>query len=257
MDNNTNLEEEIKEIEEKLSEERKKNAIKNLKISSKVVKRVAPYLVSASIVTGCFKLAGLGIPFYNDSVKKSAEVKSEFDANGRLIKCERVYDGYDFEQKFNRLLFYTDWTKVNDKEYKREVYGFRINKNNLTNIISLLDNKDVKLEDIFGIPYMHVYESSYDMDDSKNEGSFVKIITYSKDKDDYMIVKQGMEENFPTSLSYSAIVSIIYVIIGIYRCNYSNFNYKYEIEDIKYRYRDINISKLKKELKKKKKELEK
>ena len=255
---NNKLEEEIEFIKEELKDIRKKTYIKNLKISKKVFKRVAPYVLSASIVAGGFKLVGAGLPFYNDNVKKTAEVKSEFDASGRLIKSERVYGSYDFEEKINRVIIYGKWNNVKDNEYEREVLSYKINKKDFANIMSIDDIDNIDFNKLFGKPYMHVYETSYDLGDIDNDG-FVKIILYSKDKDDYIIVKQGFKENIGTSFGAVAIIFLIYSIIGIYRSNYSNFDYRYEVEGIKYRYRDVEKlkKKLKKELKKKREELKK
>ena len=260
MDNeNKKLEEEIKALEEEINNTKKDKRIKNLKIYSKTMHRIAPYVLSAGIIAGTFKIVGGVIPFYNDTVKRTADIMNEFDENGRLIRTEKIYGNFNEEERINRLIYYSNWQKNKNNQYEREIISYKISKKNLANIISLLGQDNVSLEDILPKPYMHTYESKETISDNElKEESFIKVIAYSRDKDDYIMAKQGISGNFADSFLYTVIYAISYLVIGLYRDNYSSFIYSEEIRKINNEYKSLpNINELKKELKIKKRKFKK
>ena len=137
-DDGRTLEEEIECLEKEIKDIKinntKKSIVKNLKISKKALQMVAPYALTAGIIAGTFKVVGIGFPIYMDTIKKTADIKSEFDANGSIIKSEKTYDSYENveESRINRLVVYSKWTKTNNNNYVREVLSYRLNKGDLS-----------------------------------------------------------------------------------------------------------------------------
>lgn len=262
MDNK--LKEEIEKLEEELNnikkENIKRNIVKNLKISKTFLRGVAPYALTTCIIAGTLKLTGVGFPFYTDTVKRTADIKNEFDANGSLIKSEKLYGNYEeeYENRINRLLLYSNWTKNKDNKYERTIKSYKLKKKDLTYITHLDDVESFNITDILGKPYMEQIETrEYLPEEEQNTKPYIEIIIYNKDKNDYIMIKEEISENIGKTALFVALTSVSYLLILLYRDNLSNFNYNEEIKKIKFLNSKEDTKEIKEELKKKKKELRK
>lgn len=258
---NRELEEKIIDLEKEINDIKvsngKKRVIKNLKISKTAMHRVAPYVLSCGIIAGTLKLAGVGFPFVMDDIKKCADVKSEFDASGRLIKNEKIYGSYEMvdESRINRLIIYSKWNKIDNNKYERNVTSYRLDKKDLSYVLSLGNIEELNVENILGIPYMSQVETRYNVNNIDNKNGYIRVIVYNKDKNDYVMIKEPIGDNIGISCLYILLCLLSILGIGIYRNSFSKFDYDYEVSKIKLDYYEDDITELEEELERKKREL--
>lgn len=262
MDNK--LKEEIEELEKELknikNENKRKVVIKNLKISKTLLRGISPYVLSAGIIAGTLKLTGIGFPFYTDTLKKTADVKSEFDANGSLIKSEKVYGNYEeeYESRINRLMLYSSWIKNKDNKYERTIQSYRLKKKDLSYVTHLENTENLNIKDILGKPYMEQIETKDNISmEEQNAKPYVEIIVYNRDKKDYIMVKEEVTENLGNSALFAVLTCLSYLLILFYRDNISKFNYNEEVNRIKFFNQKEDTYDIEEELKQKKRELKK
>ena len=101
----------------------KRSLLMNFKMVLTLLRAAAPYLLTAGLVFGGFKMVG-ATPFYRDLVKEDLDVKKTYDSFGN--KCiEQQYE--DYKDSNNYLYYYPSWKEDKDGLYSRKVEVYRLN----------------------------------------------------------------------------------------------------------------------------------
>lgn len=206
------MEKEIKKLEFEIKHSSfvnaKIGAIRNLKMSARALQRVAPYVLTASMVAG-FSTFFNHTPFYGgDEWNVYSKVMTEFDNTGNIRK-EQQYD--DFKDDMNNTLdnsdsilyYYSKWQKDENGSYSRTVQTYSIKEKTYEDIIKLFKQKNLKLEDVLGEPDSNIKETKNNLaNEELEEESFIKAVIYNKDENDYIIHKETVGENVLGSCGY-------------------------------------------------------
>lgn len=245
------MEKEIKTLESNIGNidlaNKKIIAIRNLKISARALQAIAPYVLTAGIVAGGFKLFLGDIPFYPyDESKSYLNTMKEFDSNGN-IRTQQQYGNFEGDH-YNVLYYYSAWEKGDDELYSRTIKSYRIGSKTYEELVKIIDQENPKIEDVIGNPVSEIIETKNHLTEEElQEESFMKVVLYDEDKNDYIIIKQTVGENFCLSLLYLLIVGIGEVISLAWRDS-SSFDFKACVEEIKRKHqlleKDILIKKL-------------
>lgn len=223
--------------------------IRNLKVTARALQLVAPYVITAGVVTGYYTLIG-EIPFYPDDKKSYSNVMTEFDSTGN-IRYEQQYG--DFENSDNKLYYYSKWEKNDEGLYSRMVQSYSINEKTYKTIVEAFTREDLKLEDVLGKPDSKMKETKNNVTEEElKEKPFIKVAIYNKDENDYIIVKENFEEDAMYSNLYVLTMVAAEVIPYVYRKKYSRFNFSDCINKIKREYRSSDIDNMIKKIRTKK-----
>ena len=118
--------------------------IRNLKISLRAMQLVAPYVLTAGLIAGGFKLLG-SCPFYRDIQQQNLNIMKEFDSLGN-IRYEEQYN--EFSGDSDMLYFYGKWEKSNDGFYTRTVEKYKLKGLTEEEIRGLFEKEKMTLQDI-------------------------------------------------------------------------------------------------------------
>ena len=107
-------------IEKQKRENFKQFNIRNLKVFANVCNFVAPFVLSAGITVGAFRLFGGGLPFHIDEITKYKVYNLDFQTDGYVIMDEgyRTNGLLDEPLPSNSLVVYTPWEEQ-EGEYVR------------------------------------------------------------------------------------------------------------------------------------------
>ena len=255
MNNNLikNLENEINDLEQQLTNEQKINKqrkiIRTIKISMATIRRLAPYSLILVLSTTGWKTITGSYPFIRDNNNKvPKKIMREIDNYGN-IKEQGQYKG--FEDKQNLVKYYTNWEKASDGFYTREVSTYILKDISDTRIENILTKKE-NIQDKYK-PLSIIEEKQNNIENQeKNNEELIVIRTYTEDENDYILKKESIIGNFFTTLGY--IFFIIYIEAGacVIRAKFFEFNYNEKVNEIKRKYPLINKEQLTKKLELKK-----
>lgn len=243
------LEQEINELNKTIEDSDKINYRKNLirisKIFLRFLQRIAPYVVASSISFAVFTTMG-STPFIRDDEKCYLKEKKEMDSRGN-VRIESQYE--EFENSIGSISYYSNWEKDDEGFYKREEKKFlfyEINPEALDKIEN--GNIDISLEEILGTPSSSKIVKQNNLTEEEiNEKAYVEAIIYSKNKDEYIIVKESIGNNIAVSIAY-LIVTALFELVVFYIRDKSKYDYKKIIENINEKYKSIDTEQLIKKL---------
>lgn len=202
----------------------KRDITKKTKKSLVYARKLLPLFVSMGITAGALSYISW-TPFKLDNQKRYKEIKTIMDSNNN-IRYEEQYNSYDDQ---NRIKNYGKWEKVEDNLYKRSVVIHSI-----PNEIDTLEGVEKYLETTGSqvVEYKNNISEEELEADGYIEGEF-----YSKNKNDYVIVKESKMDNIgTTALWFVANMYIGLVILG----TGSNYDYLQKIKDIEEQYKEID-----------------
>ncbi len=245
----------------------KTGRIKNLKIYNKrIFKTIGSFVLSTLPFTLCFAvisgmvfLAGGGLPFIKDDIKKYNYVDGQMDSLGNCsIESEylQIFDDSD-DSEYCEVLVYTPWKKQDDQSYERTTYKYEFDPSdiNMSNIQEYISKADYKSIDSLSEEKLISYEVTQNLNEDEMHADYLIMGNfYYKDGEDVIYVPESNSDNIFVSIIIT-IVSVgleIAFYFGSDRELFDNVYYSIHygennIEDIK---------KLKLKLKKKKEELE-
>ena len=98
--------------------------IRNLKAFANTCNFVAPFVISAGIIVGVFRMFGGGLPFRSDEIIKYKVYNLEFQTDGNVTMNDeyRTNRWFDNSLPSNTLVIYTPWQEQNGQyiRFKRE-----------------------------------------------------------------------------------------------------------------------------------------
>lgn len=253
------LKKDIKKLEEDIKNAKTKNqkvkALRGLKYSLRFLQLIAPYAVAAGIGLGAFHALGI-TPFIRDEHKKCLETETQFDSIGN-IRYEEQYDNY--KNAIASVKYYGEWKKDDDGLYKRDIKKYANKKIDNDTIKEIVEKKDINsLEEIFGDPIARSVEKKNNItEDELNKKAYLQATTYSKDKDDFIIVTEDLATNIGTTILFLVVLILLEVGTLSYREQFTSFDFDCAISDIKARHKLIDTDELYGQLEDKKSEIEK
>ena len=251
------LKKDIKKLEEDIKNAKTKNqkvkALRGLKYSLRFLQLIAPYAVATGIGLGTLHALGI-TPFIRDEHKKYLESENQFDSLGN-VRYEEQYESY--ENPVATITYYGEWKKDDNGLHKREIKKYAAKKIDEETIKEIVTNKEIaSLEEILGNPIAIKEEKKNNLtEDELNEKAFLQATTYSKDKDDFILVKESVSDNIKLSIVSIALLVLIEFGISVCRRDYSSFNFGDSISDIKDRHRLIDTNEMIEQLENKKNEI--
>lgn len=228
------------------------NAIKNLKLGVRTLKKMLPYIVTAGIVSGGCTAAGI-TPFYRDEYKSYSNVMMEFDNSGNFDSKQQYgsfksEDGTVLSKSDSRLYYYSKWSKTEDELYSRTVQTYSIKTKTYEEIMSLLEKEDLNLEDILGKPISSTTETKNNLTDSEfEEKPYIDAIIYNEDKNNYTVYRESASENILYT-AFCILLTLIFEIVPLEICSVYAFDYDECAEKIKDKYRVLDPEELEKKL---------
>lgn len=178
------MKKEIQELEEKIKNLRisnaKINALKGLKLSLEVGKKIAPVIVTTGLAITTFSLTGT-TPFYRDNWKVKLNDMKEFDSKSN-IGYEEQYDDYGIAKYI--VSYYGKWKSLKDGSYSRDVVvyldvnssgGSNYTKVNITKLVN--ENRISALQELLGEPILTKTETKTNLTEEELESDpFLEII---------------------------------------------------------------------------------
>lgn len=241
------LKKEIEKLEKDIKNIRlinlKIEAIKNLKITLRFIQRIAPYIITASLTAGGFKLLGGGLPFYRDNFRNYLRTMNEFDNLGN-VRYEQQYN--DFENDDNTLYYCSKWQDNEDGFYSRNIEMYKIKELTEEDLINILTKENLELSDILGEPISKKIETKNNiLEEELEEKDYLQAVIYSINDNDYIVYKETIVDNIVMTCLYILATALFECFpFAIRDGGLSKFNYKMCVEDIKDNYPSVDVQEL-------------
>lgn len=242
----------VLQLEKNILKQRKENLkqlnIRNLKVFVNTCNFVAPFVISAGLTVGVFRLFGGGLPFRLDEITKYKTYNLDFQTDGYVTMDDeyRTNRWFDDSLPSNTLVVYTPWEEQKGKyvRFKREYEIERLTTLDLYNAV--LD------ED-----YNYISENLNDYKEERqvtNEVNLAEDNNYFFEASLHMIDKEDVLKYNETDLKNMAITIIELVLglgIGGVVAYLRDFEFLYEIKRVNdaYSYKISSIKPMKQELK--------
>ena len=229
-----------KQIAEQKAENFKQLNIRNLKIFGNTCNFVAPFVITAGLTVGVFKMFGGGLPFHTDEITKYKLYNLDYQTNGYVTMEEsyRTNGLLDDDLPSNELTIYTPWKYENSQytRYKREYDIDKLNSLELFNAV-LEENYSYIEENLKD--YKEEIQTTNRIDETEKMDYFFEASLHMIDKDDTLKYNETDLKNI--------IVTIIELILelGISGtiAHYRKYNYLWKLErtnqDYNYRIKAI------------------
>lgn len=243
---------EMKKEVEDLERQIKYNKLVNLKnaliretlINGRRLQWLAPFVLTACITAGGAKLIGAGFPFYMDDIEEFLYTKKEFDNTGN-IRYEEQYG--EFNSLTHQINHYTKWEDAGNGFYTRRVESYKLSDITDETVLQLFDKDNLTISDIFGNKVSSVKETKNNLTEEElMQEEYLEATIYKKDENDYIIVKESIDDNIVMSLLYFSITLFCEIIPVIYRGECSKFDYNDAVYKIKDKYSKVDVEKVKK-----------
>ena len=240
-----NLEDTLKDIK---PNNLKKQLIKNIKISEKLLKFIMPF---ALITCGTFSIASdfNFTPVKLDDSKICQNKKTEFDnRNNETIE----YQYEEFPEIDNRLFYTGKWYKTDDDYFEREYRIYPISLDSIEQIKTLLKTDEELLIESLGEPLTSVTTLKNNITPEElEENPLISVVTYSKDENKCIIGKESKLTNAANTLLYlignAGICLLIVSRVKAFQMDIMSeirkLNNKYKLEDEKLLKRKLEIKK--------------
>lgn len=240
------------ELESRIIEQKKENFkqlnIRNLKIFANACNFAAPFVISAGITVGVFRLFGGGLPFHSDEITKYKAYNLDFQTDGYVTMDDeyRTNRWFDDSLPSNTLVVYTPWEEQDGKyvRFKRE---YDIGKLTTIDLYNAVLDED----------YNYISEN---LKEYKEEKQVVNEID-QKDDNDYffeaslhMLDKEDVLKYNETDLK-NMVITIIELVLGLgiggAIAYFRDFEFFYELRRVNnnYSYKISSIKPMKQELK--------
>ena len=214
-----------KEIVTQKKENKKQLRIRNFKIFTNTCNFAAPFVISAGLTVGVFKLFGGGYPFHVDEITKYKEYKLDYKTNG-YVMMDESYTQKEIVSS-NELIIYTPWEYKEGKyiRYKRE---YNIGELSSLDLFDIVINED----------YSYIKENLKDYKEERQEVSniseingqdyFFEVNLHFLDKNDILKYDETHIRNAILSVVETAIGLILGVVVTYFR----NSRYIYKLKEI-------------------------
>lgn len=229
-----------KQISEQKAENFKQLNIRNLKIFGNTCNFVAPFVITAGLTVGVFKMFGGGLPFHTDEITKYKLYNLDYQTNGYVTMEEsyRTNGLLDDDLPSNELTIYTPW-KYENSQYTRYKREYDIDKLNSLELFNAVLEEDYSYIEENLKDYKEEKQTVNSIDETEKMDYFFEASLHMIDKDDTLKYNETDLKNI--------IVTIIELILelGISGtiAHYRKYNYLWKLErtnqDYNYRIKAI------------------
>lgn len=229
-----------KQIAEQKAENFKQLNISNLKIFGNTCNFVAPFVITAGLTVGVFKMFGGGLPFHTDEITKYKLYNLDYQTNGYVTMEEsyRTNGLLDDDLPSNELTIYTPW-KYENSQYTRYKREYDIDKLNSLELFNAVLEEDYSYIEENLKDYKEEKQTVNSIDETEKMDYFFEASLHMIDKDDTLKYNETDLKNI--------IVTIIELILelGISGtiAHYRKYNYLWKLErtnqDYNYRIKAI------------------
>lgn len=229
-----------KQIAEQKAENFKQLNIRNLKIFGNTCNFVAPFVITAGLTVGVFKMFGGGLPFHTDEITKYKLYNLDYQTNGYVTMEEsyRTNGLLDDDLPSNELTIYTPW-KYENSQYTRYKREYDIDKLNSLELFNAVLEEDYSYIEENLKDYKEEKQTVNSIDEKEKMDYFFEASLHMIDKDDTLKYNETDLKNI--------IVTIIELILelGISGtiAHYRKYNYLWKLErtnqDYNYRIKAI------------------
>lgn len=224
--------------------------VRNLTLSSKLLREAIPFILTASIMIGVFKFTGLGFPFARDLIKYPSNIRKDLDSFGN-VNIEQQYDSFGYS--VNVLKYYQGWERKDNGIYVRNVDVYELEFFSDGEIERMINTSDIELNDILGEPTYSYLETSYDLSSEEfNKNPYMEATVYIEDTNDYIVKEEPVVVNATTTFFYVIGTLMLEAAVFGVKLNRSALgirDYTYAVND-KYKPIDVDILSKKLEIKK-------
>lgn len=259
------LQKNIDDLEQSLKEEsakqKNKERIKNIRLFANLIRFIAPYLLTASLVFGGFYLLFGDIPFIQQLERRYNKYEISIDNNGNMLSDSFYERLYALSEDY--LYVHTPWTKGEDGKYYRESKKFKIEQTDeahksFEHFKSLIMDPNIDLEGTFGKPeYTNIESKENVSEEELKRGEYRSCSYHYLDKEDYVLGRQKMGDNLLTG--FLEVMTFLFAGIGTAYIQMELFNYDYDYhkQNIINAYSNSKIELIEGKLEEKKLELKK
>lgn len=245
------LREKAIQLEKRISEQKIENFkqlnIRNLRVFGNTCNFIAPFVISAGLTVGAFRLFGGGLPFHSDEIVKYKAYNLDYKTNGYVTMDEsyRTNRWFDDSLPSNELTIYTPW-EFKDNQYMRYKREYDISK------LNTLDLFDAVLEEDYAYitnnikEYKEEIQVANSIEETEGQDYFFEASLHMLDKEDVLKYNETNLKN--------TIITIIELVLGLgiggAIAYFRDFEYLWELKDanIDYHYRIKAIKPMQEEL---------
>ena len=239
-------------LEKKISEQKLENFkqlnIRNLRVFGNTCNFLAPFVISAGLTVGAFRLFGGGLPFHTDQTVKYKAYNLDYKTSGYVTMDEsyRTNRWFDDSLPSNQLIIYTPW-EFKDNQYTRFKREYDIDK------ITTLDLFDAVLEEDYAYitenikEYKEEIQVANSIEETEGQDYFFEASLHMLDKEDVLRYDETDLKN--------TIITIIELVLGLgiggAIAYFRDFEYLWELRDANsdYQYRIKAVKPMEEELK--------
>ena len=245
------LREKAVQLEKRIAEQKLENFkqlnIRNLRVFGNTCNFLAPFVISAGLTVGAFRLFGGGLPFHTDETIKYKAYSLDYQTSGYVTMDEsyRTNRWFDDSLPSNELIVYTPW-EYKDNQYTRYKREYDISE------INTLDLFDAVLEEDYAYitenikEYKEEIQVANSIEETEGQDYFFEASLHMLDKEDTLKYNETDLKN--------TIITIIELVLGLgiggAVAYFRNFEYLWELRDANsdYRYRIKAIKPMQEEL---------
>lgn len=244
------LKEKKLQLERQISEQKAENFkqlnIRNLKIFGNTCNFVAPFVITAGLTVGLFKMFGGGLPFHRDEVTKYKLYDLDYQSNVYVAMDESYRtDGVFNNLSSNKLTIYTPW-KYEDNQYIRYKREYDVDKLSSLELFNAILEEDYSYIEENMKDYKEEIQTVNRIDETEKTDYFFDASLHMLDKNDTLKYNETDSKNISITVT-----ELIFVLgIGALLAHYRNFDYLYELSCINddYNYEIETIKPMQEEL---------
>lgn len=238
-----------RQISEQKAENFKKLNIRNLKIFGNTCNFVAPFVITAGLTVGLFKMFGGGLPFHRDEITKYKLYDLDYQTNG-YVTMEESYNKKHLlpnDLQSNELTIYTPW-KYENNQYTRYKREYDIGKLDSLELFNAVLEEDYSYIEENMKDYKEEIQTVNSIDETEKTDYFFDASLHMLDKNDTLKYTETDLKN----IVITTVELIVALGIGTLFAHFRNFDYLYELsrinDDYNYDYNyEIELIKLKQE----------
>lgn len=206
------LNEKAVRLKEQISEQRAKNFkqlnIRNLKIFGNTCNFVAPFVITAGLTAGVFKVFGGGLPFHTDEITKCKSYNLDYQTNGYVTMDEsyRTNGLLDDNLPSNELTIYTPW-KYENSQYTRYKREYDIDKLNSLELFNAVLEEDYSYIEENLKDYKEEKQTVNSIDETEKMDYFFEASLHMLDKNDTLKYNETDLKNI--------VITIVELILGL------------------------------------------